>query len=93
MPTGCERLRACVPRFSSPAARFVLHVHNRWYNLFSPEGRHGLLANCCRLAACGDIEPGDKFFDYRGIPQMYLHVFTRSELSRIAAPPACAWSS
>ena len=25
-------------------------------------------------------EPGDKFFDYRGIPNMFLHVFTRREL-------------
>jgi hypothetical protein len=28
----------------------------------------------------GSQEPGDKFFDYRGIPNMFLHVFTRREL-------------
>ena len=27
-----------------------------------------------------DVEAGDKFFDYQGVPNMFLHVFTRSEL-------------
>ena len=26
------------------------------------------------------MEAGDKFFDYRGIPKMYLHVFRRGEI-------------
>ena len=27
-----------------------------------------------------DVEAGDKFFAYQGVPNMFLHVFTRSEL-------------
>ena len=27
-----------------------------------------------------DLEAGDKFFDYRQIPNMFLHVFRRREL-------------
>ena len=32
-----------------------------------------------------DVERGDKFFHYRGIPQMFLHAFTRGELVRALA--------
>ena len=27
-----------------------------------------------------EIERGDKFFDYRGVPNMFLHTFPRREL-------------
>jgi hypothetical protein len=30
----------------------------------------------------GDREAGDKFFPYRGIREMFLHVYTQSELVR-----------
>ncbi len=63
----------------------MLHVHNRWYNLFSAEGRRWLLANIVGWLLGRDVEPGDKFFEYRGIPQMFLHVFTRHELVRLLA--------
>lgn len=29
-----------------------------------------------------DIEAGDKFFPYRGVPNMFLHVFRPSELKQ-----------
>ncbi|HWA99659.1 MAG TPA: class I SAM-dependent methyltransferase, partial [Pirellulales bacterium] len=72
-----------VRRMLKPGGTFVLHVHNRWYNALVPQGRQWLVANFLRWAARRDTEPGDKFFDYRGIPQMYLHVFTRRELVRM----------
>jgi SAM-dependent methyltransferase len=80
-----NRLRALqhVRRILKPGGRFVLHVHNRWYNLFSAEGREWLLATVAGWLLGRDVEPGDKFFDYRGIPQMYLHVFTRRELAGV----------
>lgn len=60
--------------------KFVLHVHNRWYNLFDPQGRQWLLKNLFAALVARNQEPGDKFFDYRGIPNMFLHAFTRREL-------------
>lgn len=67
-------------RLLKPGGKFALHVHNRWYNLFDPQGRAWLMRNLGSAWWRGDQEPGDKFFDYRGIPNMFLHVFTRGEL-------------
>lgn len=67
-------------RILKPGGKFVLHVHNRWYNLFDPQGRVWVLQNLIGSLLRRNQEPGDKFFDYRGIPNMFLHVFTRSEL-------------
>jgi hypothetical protein len=50
--------------------------------LFDPQGRLWLIENWWGATVRGNQEPGDKFFDYRGIPNMFLHVFTRSELKR-----------
>ncbi|HEX4147811.1 MAG TPA: methyltransferase domain-containing protein [Pirellulales bacterium] len=70
-----------VARVLKPGGKFVLHVHNRWHNLGQSEGRRWLLANFVRGLVRRDVEPGDKFFEYRGVPSMFLHVFTRRELT------------
>ncbi|HWB12136.1 MAG TPA: methyltransferase domain-containing protein [Pirellulales bacterium] len=67
-------------RILKPGGKFVLHVHNRWYNLFDPQGRVWVARNMVDALLRRNQEPGDKFFDYRGIPNMFLHVFTRREL-------------
>lgn len=67
-------------RLLKPGGKFVLHVHNRWYNLFDPQGRMWVFKNSLGAVMRRNQEPGDKFFDYRGIPNMFLHVFTRREL-------------
>lgn len=78
-----NRLRALahVRRILKPGGKFVIHVHNRWYNLFDPQGRWWVLRNLFASWLLRNQEPGDKFFDYRGIPNMFLHVFTRHELA------------
>ncbi|MEX2558716.1 MAG: methyltransferase domain-containing protein [Pirellulales bacterium] len=80
-----NRLRALrhARRILKPGGTFAVHVHNRWYNLFDSQGRRWLLANLISWLLRRDQEPGDKFFDYRGIPNMYLHVFTQRELTRL----------
>jgi len=78
-----RRVMDHVFRVLKPGGIFILHVHNRWHHLYQPEGRRWLLSNLLRSWLWRDSEPGDKFFDYRGIPQMYLHAFTRSELRRL----------
>ena len=75
-----QRALAHTRRIVRPGGVFVLHVHNYWYNLRDPAGPWWLLKNLLRSTFVRDIEAGDKFFDYRGVPNMFLHVFTPSEL-------------
>jgi SAM-dependent methyltransferase len=70
-----------VRRIVRPGGRFVLHVHNYWYNLYDPGGPWWLLSNLVRSTFDRRIERGDKFFPYRGINNMFLHVFTLRELT------------
>ena len=71
-----------VRRILKPGGLFVLHVHNYWFNLFDPLGRRWLASNLWRSLVSRDIERGDKYFHYRGIPRMFLHTFTQGELRR-----------
>jgi len=59
---------------------FVLHVHNFWQNVFEPGGLGWLLANLRGAAGGADVAIGDKVFPYRGVADMYLHLFRRGEL-------------
>jgi SAM-dependent methyltransferase len=69
-----------VRRILKPGGVFVLHVHNFWYNLFDPGGPWWVIKSVAAAPFRRDFDVGDKFFDYRGIPKMYLHVFRRREL-------------
>ena len=75
-----QRALGHVRRLLKPGGLFVLHVHNLWYNLYDPGGPWWLVKNLLRAAVMRDQEAGDKFFDYRQIPNMFLHVFRRREL-------------
>ena len=67
-----------------PGGQFVFHVHNRWHNLFSAAGRAWLLRTYLSGWLNGEI--GDKQMQqYRGIPNMFLHVFTLREIKRMVA--------
>lgn len=70
-------------RVLKPGGLLVLHVHNFWYNLRDPGGLWWLVRNVLQAAVIRDIQLGDKYFVYRGIPQMFLHVFTYGELRRV----------
>lgn len=67
-------------RTLKPGGIFVLHVHNYWFNLFDRLGRRWIVRNSIESALSREIERGDKFFDYRGVPKMFLHTFPRREL-------------
>lgn len=69
-------------RILKPGGPFVLHVHNYCYNLYDPGGPWWVLSTLCRAIFKRDIEAGDKFFPYRGVPNMFLHVFRLGELKR-----------
>ena len=69
-----------VRRIIRPGGRFVVHVHNRWFNVFDPDGPIWLITNLFEPYFRKNIERGDRFFPYRGVNNMFLHVFTRKEL-------------
>lgn len=70
-----------VRRILKPGGRFVLHVHNFWYNLRDPGGPGWLAKNLLTAPFSKTIEVGDKWFPYRGLSNMYLHVFRWRELA------------
>jgi hypothetical protein len=39
------------------------------------------LSNLVRAGMRQDVEIGDRWYPYRGLPSMYLHVFRRRELT------------
>lgn len=72
-------------RIIRPNGTLVLHVHNYWYNLFDPGGPWWLLRNLVaagwsQSVGSGKLERGDKHYPYRGLQNMFLHVFTKSEI-------------
>jgi SAM-dependent methyltransferase len=67
-------------RILKPEGLLAIHVHNRWANLFHAPGRAWLISNLLDYWRGRDVEPGDKFFDYRDVPKMFLHLYTRREL-------------
>jgi SAM-dependent methyltransferase len=68
-------------RILKPGGKFVLHVHNYWYNLRDPEGPWWVAKNLLNASWSRDIEVGDRWFPYRGLPSMFLHVFRWRELA------------
>lgn len=68
-------------RILRPSGRFVLHVHNYWFNLRDPRGPSWLITNLLTAPFNSEVELGDKWFPYRGVPNMFLHVFRRRELT------------
>jgi SAM-dependent methyltransferase len=72
-----------IRRILKPDGIFILHVHNFWYNLFDPGGPWWVLKSLILAPFKRGFDLGDKYFDYRGIPKMFLHVFRRSELVRL----------
>jgi SAM-dependent methyltransferase len=68
-------------RILKPGGRFVLHVHNYWFNLRDPDGPWWVLTNLTRAAVRRDVEIGDRWYQYRGLPSMFLHVFRWRELA------------
>jgi SAM-dependent methyltransferase len=63
-----------VYRLLRPGGTFVVHVHNRWFHLWSRAGRRLLWQNCFG----GDfLMPA-----HQGIGRLNMHLFTRREIIR-----------
>ena len=65
-----------------PAAKLILHAHNRYQSLWDPHGPAWLLSSWWKSLWQRDWEYGDRVYSYRGLPAMYLHSFSRRELRR-----------
>ncbi len=79
---GANRLRFVrgVRRLLRPGGLFVVHVHNLRRNFFTTEGLPAMAASAARRVV-GRGEWGDKILSsYRGIRNMCIHVFSRSEV-------------
>jgi len=82
MVSGVEPRRQVLDqarRLLKPGGRLILHVHSIWPHLFHAQGRRWLIGDRLRKLR-GDATAGDTYRDYRGIPNIYHHVFTWREL-------------
>jgi ubiquinone/menaquinone biosynthesis C-methylase UbiE len=69
-------------RVLRPGGRFILHVHNRWFNAWDRAGRAWLLRDGLRWWT--GAESGDRVMPvHQGIAGLTLHLFTRREVCRL----------
>ncbi len=61
------------------SGRFVVHVHNKYRSLYDPGGMTWLAYGLLRHLS-GKGELGDRVYPYRGLPRMFLHIYSRREL-------------
>ncbi|MCA9191125.1 MAG: class I SAM-dependent methyltransferase [Planctomycetales bacterium] len=76
-----------VVRCLKPGALFICHVHNRYRSLLDPGGLKWLLSGWWKEKTGTTWEYGDRVYAYRGLPAMFLHIFSRRE---ILSDLACA---
>ena len=70
-------------RLLRPGGRFVLHAHNRWFNVWNGPGRAWLFQDCWRR---NGAERGDRVMPvHQGVAGLTLHLFTRGESVRLLA--------
>jgi SAM-dependent methyltransferase len=82
-PAERRRVVGHVHRLLRPGGKFVLHVHNRWFNVWDPQGRAWLWEDGLRALA-GRAEGGDRVMPvHQGIAGLTLHLFTRREAVRL----------
>ena len=71
-----------VRRHLEAGGLFALHVHNRWHNLWDPDGRR-YLWSALRARLRGLPEPFQKDMDgYRGIRRLSVYVYSDREVRR-----------
>ncbi len=72
-----------VQRMLTPGGVFVLHVHNRWFNVWTGVGRRLLLRDVWR-SLTNQQQAGDYMMPpHHGVGSLTMHLFTRREVSRL----------
>jgi SAM-dependent methyltransferase len=88
MVAGADMRRRAIGhahRLLRRGGRFVLHVHNYWFNLHDPEGRRWLFADLARRLV-GATAGGDRAMPvHQGVAGLVLHLFRRREALRLLA--------
>lgn len=70
-------------RLLKPGGKFILHVHNRWFNFWDSRGRRWLLRDLARSLA-GKANAGDRPMPpHKGLGELRLHHFSRREATRL----------
>ena len=77
-----RKMLSHVARILAPGGSFVFHVHHRWAALGEPGGALRLIASWWRSRRLKSHEFGDATYAYRGIEDMFMHRFSRTELLR-----------
>jgi len=85
MIAGADARRAMlghVFRILRPGGVFALHVHNRWFNVWTRAGRRLLLGDLVG-SWLGRHPPGDyEMPPHQGLGSLTMHLFTRREIVR-----------
>jgi SAM-dependent methyltransferase len=86
MVCGADARRRAVGhahRLLRPGGRFVLHVHNKWFNARARGARAWLLRDVLR-GLLGAADAGDRVMPaHQGVAGLTLHLFTRREAVRL----------
>lgn len=77
-----QRMLAHTYRILKPGGKFVVHVHGLWTNLLFPGGLRWIASSWWQSLRDKESEIGDKYYAYRGLTRMFLHVFRRREIVR-----------
>jgi SAM-dependent methyltransferase len=77
-----RRVLAHVHRLLKPGGVFVLHVHNRWFNVWSPGGRGWLWENAWRSLLRRGEAGTVRMPVHQQVAGLRLHLFTRREVLR-----------
>lgn len=75
-----RRFLAHVRRIVRPGSPFYLHVHHRYAALTNLPGMRQLAGSAMRALTRREWEFGDAVYPYRGLPDMFLHQFSRGDL-------------
>jgi SAM-dependent methyltransferase len=82
-PDARRRVIRHVHRVLRPGGRFVLHVHNKWFNFWDPHGLRWLMRDLPRFLT-RQSSAGDRLMPvHQGIAGLTLHLFTRREVLRL----------
>jgi SAM-dependent methyltransferase len=79
------RMLRHVERILHPDGLFIVHVHNRGAWLRDPGGMRRTFGGWLKARADRGWEFGDRVYPYRGLPNMFLHIFSRRELTGLIA--------
>jgi SAM-dependent methyltransferase len=70
-------------RLLRPGGKLILHVHNRWFNVWNGPGRGWLCRDLLGLRPA-EVERGDRVMPvHQGVAGLTLHLFTRTEAVRL----------